>query len=129
MTSMTAIDASNFLNRTFHTIVFAGGGNRCWWQAGVVSILSVERCWKARRFIGVSAGAGVATAFATGRLQDALRAAVERFNGTPKNIIWRDLLKGKRPFVLPRIYPDWIESFLQPPDLGIMSKTQFESQA
>ncbi len=114
---MTAIAASNFLNRTFHTIVFAGGGNRCWWQAGVVSILSVERCWKARRFIGVSAGAGVATAFATGRLQDALRAAVERFNGTPKNIIWRDLLKGKRPFVLPRIYPNWLESFLQPPDL------------
>jgi hypothetical protein len=28
-----------------------------------------------------------------------------------------NLLKGKRPFVLPRIYAQWIESFLQAPDL------------
>jgi len=114
---MTAIGPSDFLARTFRTVVFAGGGNRCWWQAGAVELLCEQANWQAKRLIGVSAGAGIATAFATGRLQESLRAAVERFNNTPKNIIWRDLLKGKRPFVLPRIYPDWIESFLQTADL------------
>lgn len=117
MHAMTAISPADFFARTFHTVVFAGGGNRCWWQAGAVERLCEQANWQVKRLIGVSAGAGIATAFATGRLQESLRAAVERFNQTPKNIIWRDLLKGKRPFVLPRIYPDWIESFLQAADL------------
>lgn len=117
MQTITAMSANHFFERTFHTVVFAGGGNRCWWQAGVAERLSQQACWQAQRLIGVSAGAGIATAFAAGRIQDALRNAVERFNRTPRNIVWRDLLKAKRPFVLPRIYPDWIESFLQTPDL------------
>ncbi|MDH4450303.1 MAG: patatin-like phospholipase family protein [Rhodoferax sp.] len=117
MHTIAAISPTEFGARTFHTAVFAGGGNRCWWQAGAVERLCEQANWQVQRVIGVSAGAGIATAFATGRLQDSLRAAVERFNKTPKNIVWADLLKGKRPFVLPRIYPDWIESFLQVPDL------------
>jgi len=117
MHAIAAISPSDFLSRTFHTAVFAGGGNRCWWQAGAVERLREQTNWQVKRLIGVSAGAGVATAFATERLHEALHSAVERFNNTPKNIGWRDLLKGKRPFVLPRIYPDWIESFLQAADL------------
>ena len=117
MPPLAANSASEFLARTFHTAVFAGGGNRCWWQAGAVERLRDQANWQVKRLIGVSAGAGIATAFATGRLQESLHAAVERFNNTPKNIVWLDLLKGKRPFVLPRIYPDWIESFLQAADL------------
>lgn len=109
---MQAIAPHDFLKRTYRTIVFAGGGNRCWWQAGMVETLSRLDCWQAQRLIGVSAGAGIATAFATGRIQAALDAAIARFDATPANIVWRDLLKGKRPFVLPRIYPDWIATFL-----------------
>ena len=117
MQTIAALSSSDFLSRTFRTVVFAGGGNRCWWQAGVAERLSQLPCWQPQRLIGVSAGAGVATAFATGRVQDALHSAVHHFNATPKNIVWSDLLKGKRPFVLPRIYPQWIESFLQANDL------------
>jgi len=110
--NMTAISPTDFFSRSYKNIVFAGGGNRCWWQAGVVEELSAHPCWQAKQLIGVSAGAGIATAFATGKLQNALAAAVERFNATPRNIEWRDFFKGRRPFVLPRIYPDWINSFL-----------------
>jgi hypothetical protein len=42
---------------------------------------------------------------------------VERFAVTPRNFEWRELFKGRRPFMLPRIYPDWIHSFLQGDDL------------
>lgn len=109
---MQALSANDFLSRRFHNIVFAGGGNRCWWQAGVVETLSQHACWQARRLVGVSAGAGVATAFVTGRIQNALATTIARFDVTPRNIEWRDLLKGQRPFMLPRMYPDWIDSFL-----------------
>ena len=114
---MKPLNAQEVLSRNYHQIVFAGGGNRCWWQAGMVEVLSRHACWQAQRLIGASAGAGIATAFATGRLQDALASAIARFGATPRNIEWRDLLKGKRPFMLPRIYPDWIASFLDTKDL------------
>jgi predicted acylesterase/phospholipase RssA len=113
-----ALTASDFLAREYRHVVFAGGGNRCWWQAGLVEQLAQHRCWQAVHLIGVSAGAGIATAFATGRTRDSLKAAMERFAVTPRNFEWRALLKGERPFMLPRIYPDWIHSFLQSDDLA-----------
>lgn len=114
---MQALTAPEFLARDYTHIVFAGGGNRCWWQAGLAEELKQHRCWQAMHLVGVSAGAGIATAFATGRIPQALRAAVDRFAVTPRNFEWRELLKGHRPFMLPRIYPDWIESYLQADDL------------
>ncbi len=114
---MHALTASEFLARDYRHIVFAGGGNRCWWQAGLAEQLAQHRCWQAAHLIGVSAGAGIATAFASGRLQQSLQAALERFAATPRNFEWRELLKGQRPFMMPRIYPDWIHSFLQREDL------------
>lgn len=97
-------------------VVFAGGGNRCWWQAGLVERLRHHPNWQPLRYTGASAGAGIATATALGTVQQALRAAVDRFNATPRNVEWAHLLKGQRPFALPRIYPDWLHSFFQPAD-------------
>ncbi|MBV8634788.1 MAG: patatin-like phospholipase family protein [Burkholderiaceae bacterium] len=118
MFAMRALNKSALLSRSFTHVVFAGGGNRCWWQAGLIEQLSQHPCWQARRLIGASAGAGIATAFSTGRLQSSLAAAVERFNATPTNVEWRRLLRGKRPFMLPLIYPDWIASYLDAADLA-----------
>jgi predicted acylesterase/phospholipase RssA len=115
---MQAVKIDDFLNRSYKNIVFAGGGNRCWWQAGMVGQLSQHPCWQARQLVGASAGAGVATAFATGSIQNALSEAIERFNNTPRNFEWRELLKGRRPFALPKIYPDWISTFLDGSDLA-----------
>jgi len=126
VTKITPISPTDFFNGTFYTVVFSGGGNRCWWQAGVVSLLAEHSCWHAKRLIGVSAGAGIAAAFAVGRIPDALQAAVIRFSQTRQNIVWSDLLKGRRPFVLPRIYPDWIGSFLQAADLRNLNEGQLK---
>jgi predicted acylesterase/phospholipase RssA len=123
---MQALTPHDFLSRSYQNIVFAGGGNRCWWQAGLIESLSQHACWQARCFIGASAGASIATAFATGRIQESLEAAVARFNATPRNIEWRDLLKGKRPFMLPRIYPDWISTFLDSADLNKLKRAKLK---
>ena len=96
----------------------------------MVDVLSQHSCWQAQRLIeasaGAGAGAGVATAFATGRTQEALAAAVERFNPTTRNFEWRELLKGQRPFMMPRIYPLWIGSFLNAAALEQLKKTNLK---
>jgi predicted acylesterase/phospholipase RssA len=125
---MQSLSPAQFLVRRYHDIVFAGGGNRCWWQAGLVELLAQHPSWQARRLVGASAGAGIATAFATGRLQDSLAAAVERFAATPRNVEWRELLKGRRPFMLPRIYPDWIDSFLDAADFSRLQQSALKVQ-
>jgi predicted acylesterase/phospholipase RssA len=122
--SMQSLTRHELLSRQYRNIVFAGGGNRCWWQAGLIESLSRHPCWKVERLIGASAGAGIATAFAVGRIRSALEAAVERFNQTPRNVEWRDLLRGRRPFMLPRIYPDWLGSFLDVNSLAALKRAE-----
>jgi predicted acylesterase/phospholipase RssA len=47
------------------TLVFAGGGNRCWWQAGAISQLLMQGWRLPPQLIGTSAGAAVAASFLT----------------------------------------------------------------
>lgn len=44
----------------FEQVVFAGGGNRCWWQAGFWDVVADEICLRPRLIAGVSAGAATA---------------------------------------------------------------------
>lgn len=125
-TNITPITSKQLLSRRFTTAVFAGGGNRCWWQAGLVEALSSMACWQVDHVIGVSAGAGIATAFATGKTRSSLKAAAERFDATPRNVNWSELLKGKRPFALPRIYPDWVDSFLDVNDFARLQSAHIQ---
>lgn len=54
------------------TLIMAGGGNRCWWQAGLVQAL-MQRGWTLPRNItATSAGAAIATSLLTGTAEAAL---------------------------------------------------------
>ncbi len=44
----------------FDQVVFAGGGNRCWWQAGFWDVVQPELELKPRIIAGISAGAATA---------------------------------------------------------------------
>ena len=109
---MLALTPARMLSRRYTHAVLAGGGNRCWWQAGLMEVLSQHRCWQVGHLVGASAGAGMAAAVATGRIGAALEAAVDRFDRTAANVRWRELLRGRRPFELPRIYRDWVAVFV-----------------
>jgi predicted acylesterase/phospholipase RssA len=126
--SMRVVSVQEFRSREFGTVVFAGGGNRCWWQAGMVEGLRGSTVWRPTLFLGASAGAGIAVAAVTDRLRVALAAAVDRFSITPANVDWSKLLKGQRPFVLPQIYPDWIKSFLGGADFQRLRQSSIEVQ-
>ncbi len=118
MLNISRLSPAQLLGRTYTRIVFAGGGNRCWWQGGMAEALSGHACWAPERFIGTSAGASIATAIATGNLQASLRQGVGYFNSIPRNVEWSALLRGRRPFILPRVFRTWVESFLDEHDLG-----------
>jgi predicted acylesterase/phospholipase RssA len=44
----------------FDQVVLAGGGNRCWWQAGFWDVVAPELSLKPRVIVGISAGAATA---------------------------------------------------------------------
>ncbi|HUA79400.1 MAG TPA: patatin-like phospholipase family protein, partial [Dyella sp.] len=92
------------------TLVFAGGGNRCWWQAGLLTQLFSSGYARPPRFVGTSGGAAVAASLLTHGAQFALDACVAAYAGNPSIIDY-----ARRPrlrFAHTRIYPAWIGSFV-----------------
>lgn len=87
-------------------ITFAGGGNRAFYQLGLMN------CWRERllprtaMMATCSAGACVATLILSGREQEANRFWKQRREGITKNFEWRKLLKGARPTPHEPIYRD-----------------------
>lgn len=123
---MIAFPIDGLFGRSFQTVVFSGGGNRCWWQAGLVEGFKEANLWSPKLLVGASAGAAIAVASVTDRLRQSLNSAVEQFSGTRSNIEWSRLLRGERPFVILRIYSDWIKSFLHETNFNLLKTSAVE---
>lgn len=94
------------------TLAFAGGGNRCWWQAGIISQL-LERGWRLPiHMVATSAGAGVAAACLTDGPKAALEACKQLYAQNARIFEWRSLSKLKLRFAHEQMYPQWIASFI-----------------
>ena len=93
---------------SFGTVSLAGGGNRCWWQAGVLDVWLNSGRLQARRLLGTSAGAGVAAATLCGALSLAIDHCRRAYAENPS--MWR----GRRGawFAQEEIYPTWVRSYL-----------------
>ncbi len=89
------------------TLVFAGGGNRCWWQGGFMETLMQHGFDLPKTLVGTSAGAGVAASLITESPSVAL-AGCERLYAKETCIFNR----STRTFGHDYIYPAWLESFL-----------------
>lgn len=104
------------------TLVFAAGGNRCWWQAGVVSFLMAEGWRLPKQLVGTSAGAAIATACLTTGPKAALEACLQLFAANERLFAWRGLTKLKLQFAHQQIYPAWVQSFLTRDTFAAMSQ-------
>ena len=94
------------------TLVFAGGGNRCWWQGGAISHL-LQEGWKLPpQLVGTSAGAGVAASCITDGPQAALAACLRLYGANSHLFEWRSLAQLQMRFAHQHIYPSWIQSFV-----------------
>ncbi|MDN0085070.1 patatin-like phospholipase family protein [Crenobacter sp. SG2305] len=94
------------------TLAFAGGGNRCWWQAGAVAQL-LELGWRLPpQLVGTSAGAGVAASCLTDGPRAALEACLRLYAGNTRIFDWKGLTQLRLKFAHQHIYPAWIDAFL-----------------
>jgi predicted acylesterase/phospholipase RssA len=93
------------------TLVFAGGGNRCWWQAGALKHLMAHGMRLPGRLVGTSAGAGVATACLTEDPDVALHACLRLYAGNARIFDWSGLSRLKLRFAHQTVYPAWLDAF------------------
>ncbi len=94
------------------TLVLAGGGNRCWWQAGALRHLMDHGMCLPPQLVGTSAGAAVAASFLAKSADTALRACQTLYAETPKIFDWSALSKLKMRFAHQHVYPTWVDAFL-----------------
>jgi predicted acylesterase/phospholipase RssA len=81
----------------FDKVVFAGGGHRCWWQAGFWEQLSGEIELHPRVIGGVSAGAATACLLYANDARRALAWYERELKGRRSNVNWFNLVRpGER---------------------------------
>ena len=91
----------------FRTLVFGGGGTRCFWHGGFMAATADRLPLDVRRISAVSGGALSAAAFVTDRerrLLDAMCEAFERREDGGGNFEIGDLLDGDHPFPHEALY-------------------------
>lgn len=95
----------------FEVMICAGGGNRCWWQAGLLNVLGDHGLSPPPSLVGTSAGAAIATAWATRSIDRALDSCKRLYSENARVFRWRPQA-GEARFAQTLIYPEWIDSVL-----------------
>lgn len=89
----------------FDQVVFAGGGNRCWWQAGFWDVVQPELALEPRVIAGISAGAATACMLYTRDSHWVMRYYEDVLRQNAKNAYWGNLWRrGAAVFPHYRIY-------------------------
>ncbi|RKU00930.1 Patatin [Burkholderia sp. Nafp2/4-1b] len=88
----------------FDQIVFAGGGNRCWWQAGFWDVARPALALRPRVIAGISAGAATACMLYTRDAAWVMRYYEEALRHNRKNAYWGNLFGREPVFPHYRIY-------------------------
>jgi predicted acylesterase/phospholipase RssA len=87
-------------------ITFAGGGNRCFYQLGLVRAWPRDLWDRVAGVAAVSAGACTAVSYLSGRADEAYEFWCARRAGVTRNLEWSKLLHGERPAPHFEIYRD-----------------------
>lgn len=99
----------------FTTLVFGGGGTRCFWHGGFMSVAEDRLPLDISRVSGVSGGALSAAAWITGRERQLLDSMTDAFDETkkgPGNIDLAALIGDDQPFPHQRLYTRIVHDLL-----------------
>jgi predicted acylesterase/phospholipase RssA len=99
-----ALAAVSSYGGPFDAVVFAGGGCRCFWQAGFWSVAAPELSLAPRLVGAASAGAAFACAAVGGVLDRVLHDFKQRVANNARNVYPRNLAGGEPAFPHERIY-------------------------
>jgi predicted acylesterase/phospholipase RssA len=86
------------------SLTFAGGGNRAFYQLGLLTRWESALMPRVAAIASCSAGACVIATFLSGRREEARRFWLDRAAGITRNFDWRKLLRGERPAPQGAIY-------------------------
>ena len=89
-------------------LTLAGGGNRAFYQAGLLNRWADRLLPRLRVIAACSAGACVATVFLSGRSDETREFWKRRRDGVTRNFDWRQLLAGRRPTPHAEVYRDTV---------------------
>ena len=87
-------------------LTFAGGGNRSFYQLGLLMRWGDALMPRVAAIASCSAGACVISTFLSGRREEARKYWLNRASGITRNFDWRKLLRGQRPAPQGEIYRD-----------------------
>jgi predicted acylesterase/phospholipase RssA len=87
-------------------LTFAGGGNRAFYQLGLITRWHERLLPRTAAIASCSAGACVITTHLSGRRDEARRYWMDRTRGITRNFDWSKLLRGERPAPQGAIYRD-----------------------
>lgn len=90
-------------------LTFAGGGNRSFYQLGLLTRWDSLLLPRLAGVSAVSAGACVITTFLSGRREEARRFWLDRVRGITRNFDWIRLLRGERPAPQGDIYRETLQ--------------------
>jgi predicted acylesterase/phospholipase RssA len=82
----------------FDHVVFSGGGNRCFWQAGFWSVAAAALNLKPDGVAAVSAGSAVACALFAGTFEQGFVGYKKAIAGNGRNVYLRNLLRERPVF-------------------------------
>jgi predicted acylesterase/phospholipase RssA len=88
----------------FDNLVFAGGGNRCFWQAGFWSVAAETMQPRLTRIAAVSAGAAVSCALFSDTFEDGFASYKRALASNRRNIYVSNLLRRRPVFPHGHIY-------------------------
>lgn len=83
----------------FDKVVFAGGGNRCWWQAGFWDAMNARIELRPRVIAAVSAGAATACLVHANESARALAWFQRELDGVRSNVRWANLVRPGQPLM------------------------------
>jgi len=105
-------------------LAFAGGGNRCFWQAGVVAAFLDKGMPLPPTMIGTSAGAAMAASCMTIGPAAALATCTGLFAKNQRMFHWPAMARMKLHFAHQQTYPDWIASIVNADTFPILQRAR-----
>lgn len=97
----------------YRSLVFSGGGCRCFWQAGFMEIAMPAADLRPEVVGAVSAGAAMACLVFSGRTLEGLAAFKEAVAGNRRNAYWSNAFRGEPIFPQARLYRDTMLDLLE----------------
>jgi predicted acylesterase/phospholipase RssA len=113
----TTVDSGMTCPPQYRAIGFAGGGNRCYWQSGFWEAFSAIHPQKPDYFVAVSAGAYHCAMNIVGKGATIRAAAIAFAEQRLPDAEWRNLQRGRSPFVVGRLFDIFLSEMFSDDDV------------